>query len=130
MTRVTGRRNVLVAGTAALAMATGSLAAQAADIRGTVDFEGGQAIPKGQLQIYVDGAATGQKQAGAAPAQVESNGKATAIDFALPAPNLKSAAALEIVAQLQRADGWLLARGSAEYTPGAPMRITLFTVMY
>ena len=36
----------------------------------------------------------------------------------------------QIVARLEREDGWLLARGSAQIEPGAPVEITLFTVMY
>jgi hypothetical protein len=31
---------------------------------------------------------------------------------------------------LQRADGWLIARGSAQVQAGAPATITLHTVMY
>ena len=120
-------RRILVAGTAALAVATGGLAAQAADIRGTVDFEGGAAIPPGQLQIQIED--TGQQKAAPA-AQVESNGKAASVEFTLTSPEMKQSGAIEVVAQLQREDGWLLARGSTTYTPGEPMHITLYKVMY
>jgi hypothetical protein len=34
------------------------------------------------------------------------------------------------VVRLERADGWLLARGSARIEAGAPVEVTLNTVMY
>jgi len=37
---------------------------------------------------------------------------------------------LRIVARLERADGWLLARGNAKVTVGMPADITLFRVIY
>lgn len=46
--------------------------------------------------------------------------------FALP----EAAAGTEVEARLLRADGWLLARGSARLEPGTPLRITLYTALY
>jgi hypothetical protein len=34
------------------------------------------------------------------------------------------------VARLERADGWLVARGSAELEAGSPVSVTLNAVMY
>jgi hypothetical protein len=37
---------------------------------------------------------------------------------------------LQIVARLERADGWLVARGSARFEAGSPVYVTLSAVMY
>lgn len=129
MTRLTGRRDILVAGTVALAMTTGTVTAQSPDDRAIVEYEGGQPIPKGQLQVYVEDPGVAGKRA--APAEVATDGKTKEIEFTLGAASgARSAGPVQVVAQLQRADGWLLARGSADYAPGTPMRITLFAAMY
>ena len=53
-----------------------------------------------------------------------------AFDLPLPSP-IPGTAPIEIVAVLERDDGWLLARGSAMIDePGAPVTITLFKAMY
>ena len=50
------------------------------------------------------------------------------VAFTLAAP--ADAPATQVVARLEREDGFLLARGSAALEPGAPTTITLYTVMY
>ncbi|MBC9247632.1 hypothetical protein H4P12_13170 [Paracoccus sp. 11-3] len=135
MSRLTDRRAILLAaGTAALVATTGTVAAQAADIRGVVEFEGGTAIPEGKIEVYLDdpatGPATGDTARGqASKAQLASDGGMKAVEFSLPV-DPAGQSSQQIVAQLLREDGWLLARGSAEVKAGAPAKITLYTVMY
>jgi hypothetical protein len=47
----------------------------------------------------------------------------------VPAPAIASPT-LRIVARLERADGWLLARGSARFEAGAPLEVALRAVVY
>ena len=62
MKRPTDRRTVLkTAGAAAVAVVAGAVAAQSADIRGAVTFEGGAVIPKGHLEIYLEDTAIQDK---------------------------------------------------------------------
>lgn len=131
MKRMTDRRTILLAaGTTAMAAVTGAAAAQSSQISGTVTYEGGTAIPKGQIVISLDGKAS-PDTARTAPQPLESNGKSTAVDFAIPLPaRAANSAPAEIVVQLLREDGWLLARGSAALQPGKPVEVTLYTVMY
>jgi hypothetical protein len=131
MKRLTDRRTVLMAaGAAAVAAAAGPAAAQSTDIRGAVTFEGGAAIPKGRLVIYLDDTAVQDNAEGrAAKTRVDSNGGSKAIEFSLSPPATASPT-LQVVARLERADGWLLARGSAPLAAGSPVNVTLNTVMY
>lgn len=127
----TGRREVLVAGTAAIAFAAGAAAEQPNGIGGIVDYEGGKPIPQGQLQIFLDDPAQKEQRAAVAPTVIESGGKLTEVEFSVQPDSQRSISSpVQIVAQLLRKDGWLLARGSTDFTPDAPMRITLYTVMY
>ena len=133
MKRMTDRRTVLMsAGAAAVAVAAGPAAAQSTDIRGTVTFEGGKAIPEGFLEIYLeDTGIEDNARRRLAKTRVESDGGSRAIEFALSAPASPTASpTLQIVARLERADGWLLARGSAQVEAGAPVYVTLNAVMY
>ena len=136
MKRLTDRRSLLLSAgsTAAAAMVAASVAAQSPGIHGTVAFEGGAAIPKGQIRIAITGAAASDaaRSPAGTEARLDSNGKATAIAFQIPLPAARAAspAPAEIEARLEREDGWLLARGSASFTPGEAVAITLYTVMY
>ncbi|MBA4491331.1 hypothetical protein [Paracoccus sp. S1E-3] len=134
MKRLTDRRTILLAaGTTAAAAMAGTVAAQSADILGTVVYEGGAPIPPGRIRISLDGGSSSDAARSAAPASLDSNGKATSVEFAVPQPaaGARAATPVEVVATLEReADGWLLARGSAPFTPGAPITITLYTAMY
>lgn len=124
------RSMLMAAGTAAVFAVAGATAAQPTDIRGTVTFNGGAAIPKGHIEISLKDTASGKKAGGpATTAALESDGGARTIEFLLPADPAASPTP-EVVARLERADGWLLARGSAMVKPGAPVEITLHTVMY
>jgi hypothetical protein len=95
-------------------------------------FEDGTKIPEGRLEIYLEDPAVKDKaQRRAATTSVESDGGSKAIEFSLSPPASSTASpTLRIVARLERADGWLLARGSAQVEAGSPVQVTLNTVMY
>lgn len=130
----TDRRSILVAaGTAILTAAVGTVAAQSTDMRGTIDFEGGKIIPQGHVDIYLeDRAIQSDALSRAAKTRVNSDGMSKAIAFSVspPANATASSPTLQIVARLEREDGWLLARGSAQFEAGSPVHITLNTAMY
>lgn len=133
MKRPTDRRTILMAaGAAAVAAASGTVAAaQSTDIRGAVAFEGGAVVPKGQLEIYLEDPAIQDKtRRRAAKTSVKSDGGSKTIAFSLPMPSTTASQRLQVVARLERADGWLLARGSAQFEAGSTVHVTLNTVMY
>jgi hypothetical protein len=123
---------LLVAGTAIAAAVAGPAAAQAPEIHGTIEYEGGAKIPKGDIEIYIeDPAVQGHAQPRAAATQVKSNGGSKSMEFSLALPARSTASPTrQIVARLLREDGWLLARGSTQFEVGTPVHITLFTAMY
>jgi uncharacterized lipoprotein YbaY len=127
------RRTLLkIAGAAAVAVTVGPVDAQSAEIRGAVRFEGGAAIPKGHLEISLeDPAIQDDAQRRIASARIPSDGGSKTLAFTLPLPASSTAPpALRIVARLERADGWLVARGSAQFDGGLPVDVTLHEVMY
>ncbi len=133
MKRLTDRRRILfAAGTAAAAMVAGAVSTPAADIQGTIAYEGGGEIPKGRIAIHLeDTAPQAKRQSPPHDVRLTSDGGAKAIEFSLEmTQGLSPSPGQEIVARLERADGWLLARGSATFTPDAPVQIVLYTVMY
>ena len=132
MKRLVDRRTILLAaGTAAAAFA-GAVPAQSADIRGTVEFEGGMVVPKGDLEIYIDDPAVQDSDRQfAAETRVDSDGTSRTIEFSVsPLATPTASSSTQVVARLERPDGWLLARGSARFEIGSPVRIILYTVMY
>jgi uncharacterized lipoprotein YbaY len=133
MKRPTDRRTVLMAaGAAAVAAAAGPVAAQSTDIRGTIIFEGGAKIPEGRLEIYLeDPAIQDSARRRAAKTDIKSDGGSKAIAFSLsPSASATASPTARIVARLERADGWLVARGSTQFEAGSPVNVTLNTVMY
>jgi hypothetical protein len=120
MNRPTDRRTVLMTGVAAVAAAAGPVAAQSADIRGAVTFEGGAVIPEGHLEIYLDAPAIQDNaRRRVAKTRIKSDGGSKAIEFSLSAPaSSMGSPTLQVIARLERADGWLLARGSARLEAG------------
>jgi uncharacterized lipoprotein YbaY len=133
MKRLTDRRTLLIAaGAAAVAVTTGQAAAQSTDFGGTVTFKGGAVIPKGRLEIYLEDKAIQDKaQRRTAETHIESDGKSKAMAFSLATPaGLTASPTLQIVARLERADGWLLARGSAQVNIGLPAQVALSAVVY
>lgn len=133
MKRPTDRRTVLMTvGAAAVAAVAGSVAAQSTDVRGAVTFESGAVIPEGHLEIYLeDSADQDSAQRRTTETRVKSDGKSKTIAFSLTPPASSSASPTRrIVARLERADGWLVARGSTQFKAGEPVNVTLNTVMY
>jgi uncharacterized lipoprotein YbaY len=131
--RSTDRRTVLItAGAAAVAAAAGPpAAAQATEIRGTVRFDDGRAIPAGRLEVYLEDPTLADSARRVGETHLDSVGTARAIPFALPFPaDTAVSATLRLVARLERSDGWLFARGSARADPGASADIALSLVMY
>lgn len=128
MKRLAGYRMMLLAAaTVAVGAGAGADTARPTDAEITIDFEGGKAIPEGQLVVHLEDPAGG-RQTGA---KAESDGKAVKMSLSLPMPAaLDSTSPQQVVAELQRADSWLLARGSAQLEGDAPVAITLYTVMY
>lgn len=133
MKRPTNLRTALIAaGAAAVAVIAGTVAAQATDIRGAVNYEGGAVIPEGQIEIrFEDPAIQADMRDQAAETRVESDGKSKTIAFSLPlTASATGSRTLQIVAILERADGWLLARGSAKVEANASVHVTLNEAMY
>jgi hypothetical protein len=129
MKRSTDRRTVLIA---AVAAAAGPVAAQSTELRGTVTFEGGSVIPKGHLEITLEDPAIPDKaKRRSAKTRMESDGKSKALAFTLAQPaGLAASPTQRIVARLERADGWLLARGSAQVGTASPTQVALSPVIY
>ncbi|MBP1883897.1 hypothetical protein [Sinorhizobium mexicanum] len=133
MKRPTDRRTVLkTAGAAAVAAVARPVAAQSIDIRGVVTFEGGALIPEGHLEIYLeDPAIRNGARRRAAQTRIRSDGGSKTVAFSLsPLASSTASPTLRIVARLERADGWLVARGSMQFEAGPPVSVTLNTVMY
>lgn len=122
---------LVVVGAAALAAYAAPVAAQATAIAGVVTFEGGVKIPEGRLEIYIEKRAAGGPQRRLSETRVESGGGSEQIAFSLPwqerSPGHQG---MRIVARLERADGWLVARGSAPAPAASPVRVILSTVTY
>lgn len=128
MKRLTDRRTILLAaGAAAVVAAAGAVSAQSAGVSGTVAFEGGAVIPAGEVEIYIEDPAAHDD---AVRTRVESGGKSRTMDFSLPPTSSTASSGTRIVARLERADGWLLARGSAQLGIDSPVHITLHTAMH
>jgi uncharacterized lipoprotein YbaY len=133
MKPLTDRRTVLIAaGAAAVAVTTRQAAAQSAEFSGTVTFKGGAVIPKGRLEIYLEDPAIQDKaQRRAAKTHIESDGKSKEMAFSLATPaGMAASPTQRIVARLEREDGWLLARGSAQVDIGSPAQVALSAVVY
>lgn len=133
MKRLADRRAVLLGvATAAVAMGAKADTGPATGVEVTVGFEGGGFVPPGQLAVYLDGPG-GQEGARplAARTHSESEGGSREISVSLSLPaRMDMSSPPQIVARLQRPDGWLLARGSAQLDGDAPVFITLYTVMH
>lgn len=133
MNRLTGRRTLLLAAvSAAAAVFAGAATPQSTETRVTIEYEGRALIPKGDIEIQLEPSDALVNAAGrAATTHVPSDGKSKKVDLALNLPKgISGAPAVEVVARLEREDGWLLARGSALLEAGLPVHITLYTVMY
>lgn len=130
MKRLTHRRTILLAAaTAAIAASAGADTPHPTQIEVAVTFEGGGTIPKGELVVYLDGAVSGSAEDARANAQSDGGSRQMNVLISLPLP-ADGPLPRQVVARLQRADGWLIARGSTQVQAGAPATITLHTVMY
>ncbi|EHK74547.1 hypothetical protein SM0020_28325 [Sinorhizobium meliloti CCNWSX0020] len=87
-----------------------------------------------QAQCVVRARPTAKKRIGrldVAQTRVKSDGKSKTIAFSLSVPGSATASPTRrIVARLERADGWLVARGSIQLKAGAPVHLTLNPVIY
>lgn len=134
MTRLFNRRlalislAVLIGGSSMAETATGP----AGTISGRISFADGEAIPKGQIVIFLeqpDDPSTAVRSE--TDISVTSDGKSTAIPFSLPTNATTAGSSLTmVVALLEREDGWLLARGSTKINPGNPTDVTLYDVIH
>src|SRR3712207_688097 len=103
MKRSADRRTVLsTAGVAAVAAAVGPVAAQSADIRGSVTFEGGAVIPEGYLVIHLeDPAIRDNARRRVTTTRIKTDGRIQAIAFSLSPPaSATPSLTLQIVARL------------------------------
>ncbi|KQV40758.1 MULTISPECIES: hypothetical protein [unclassified Rhizobium] len=127
-----GRRAMsMTVGAMAFAAVATPAAAQSTDIHGAVTLESGSAIPKGHLEIYLEDPAVQGKARRSAQTRIKSDGGSKTIAFSLASPAGSTVSpALRIVVRLERADGWLVARGSAPLKLGSPVNVTLNTVTY
>ncbi|HEY5820198.1 MAG TPA: hypothetical protein VIU14_17710 [Mesorhizobium sp.] len=135
MARQPTRRKVLTTlGATALAAATEpSSAGGLVEIRGDVTYSTGGPIPEGYLKIRLEDPNGGSKaQRRIAEVHVKSSGAVDTEPFVLNAPRsrVEGSAPLEVVARLEREDGWLIARGSQHFRGSGPVSVTLNTVMY
>lgn len=122
---------------AAAAMAVAVMAAWpvggvASTVRGEVTFEGRAAIPPGVIELrLVDAAAADGSGRPATVTRVPSDGKSAEVPFALPPPaDTPVSPTLQVVATLERSDGWLVARGSAPVAAGTLVHVTLHAAIY
>ena len=131
MKRPSGRRVVLAGAVAAgFVAAAGTGTAQSTDVRGTITYEGGALIPAGHVDIYLEDPAS-EGIARAAEMRVDSDGKSKSIAFTLSLSETSNVSpTLQIVARLERADEWLLARGSAQFRVDSPLHVTLNAAIY
>ena len=134
-TKVTRHSALFAAGLAISAVSTNAVAvkSQPKAITGTITYAGNEAIPKGQIKVFLKDSETQSKsQVTASQTQLISTGKAKALAYTFAIPVKTTAAqVLLIEVRLERADGWLLARGS-EKVRGMrdPTDVMLYKVMY
>ena len=128
------KRRTLMLGVGAVLMARQAHSEPSPDIQVTLTFEGGNQIPKGSIDIMLEDPAMADKTARQNMTwRVTSTGKDRKIAVPVPVPSpvaRTGSGTAQIVAQMTRADGWLLARGSARFQTGQPIEITLHQVMY
>ena len=134
MKRPTDRRTVLMtAGAAAVAAAAGPVAAQSPDIRGAVTFEGGAAIPEGQLEIYLeDPAIQDSARRRVAETRIEER-RRVEDDRLFPVPRPPARQPRRRCGSLRAWSGRMAgcSRGAAhELEAGSPVDVTLNAVMY
>ena len=128
------KRRTLMLGVGAVLMARQAHSEPSRDIQVILAFEGGNQIPKGSIDITLEDPAMADKTALQDMTwRVISTGKDRKITVPVPVPSPAArtgSGTAQIVAHMTRADGWLLARGSARFQADQPIEITLHQVMY
>ena len=116
---------------AAVAMGAWPAGGEPSAVRGTVAFEAGAVIPPGVIELRLEDPAADMSGRHAAAVRVRSDGRSREIAFSFPAPaDPPAVRTAEVVATLERPDGWLLARGSAPLVKDSPVRMTLYAAIY
>ncbi|AHD08602.1 hypothetical protein [Phaeobacter gallaeciensis] len=126
-------RRTLLLGAAGFALTalTYRAKAQSEVVQGRLTFAGDAKIPKGRISISLSNPGQPDTSDPALEFDLISTGRAKRIDFTLSSAALSALSpTLQVVARLERADGWLIARGSTRLAAGARLDITLNTVMY
>ncbi|QUS57148.1 hypothetical protein [Pseudovibrio brasiliensis] len=134
-TKVTRHSALLAAGLMISAVSTNAEAvkSQLKTISGTITYAGNEAIPKGQIKIFLKDSQTQSKsQVTASQTQLISTGKAKTLAYSFVMPTKAIASQAQLVeVRLERADGWLLARGSEKVrAERTPTDVMLYKVMY
>ncbi|WP_040173496.1 hypothetical protein [Phaeobacter piscinae] len=126
-------RRALLLGAAGFALTalTYRAKAQSEVVQGRLIFAGDAKIPKGRITISLSNSGQPGTSDPALEFDLISTGRAKRIDFTLSSAALSALSpTLQVVARLERADGWLIARGSTKLPAGSPLHITLNQVMY
>jgi len=134
-TKVTRHSALLAAGLAISAVSTNAEAvkSQSNTISGTITYAGNEAIPKGQIKIFLKDSNTQSKsQVTTSQTRLISTGKAKTLAYTFAIPTKATSSQVQLIeVRLERADGLLLARGS-EKVRGMknPTDVMLYKVMY
>ncbi|UWR42398.1 hypothetical protein K4F84_12580 [Phaeobacter inhibens] len=126
-------RRTLLLGAAGFALTalTYRAKAQSEVVQGRLIFAENAKIPKGRIILSLSDPGQPGTSDPALEFDLISTGRAKRIDFTLSSAALSALSpTLRVVARLERADGWLIARGSTKMPTGSPIHITLNKVMY
>lgn len=95
-------------------------------------IRGQRGYPEGHVEIYLEDPAIQDKaRRRGTQTRIKSDGRSKSIAFTLSLPASTTASPTRrIVARLERADGWLVARGSTQLEAGTPVYLTLNAVIY
>ncbi|EEA96930.1 hypothetical protein [Pseudovibrio sp. JE062] len=134
-TKVTRHSALLAAGLAISAVSTNAetVKSQPKTISGTITYAGDEAIPKGQIKIFLKDSETQSKsQVSTSKTQLISTGKAKTLAYTFAMPSKTKDYQMQLIeVRLERADGWLLARGSEKVRGGETSTdVMLYKVMY
>ena len=125
-------RRALLMGTGAAVMLTAAGGPPPRDLRVFLEFADGSPVPKDRIEVFLrDPARPDDPRLAKAKVQVMGTGKDRRIAVDIPlqdAPDMTPT--LQVVAQMARKDGWLLARGSAGVAADQPLTVTLHQVVY
>ncbi|WP_405117430.1 hypothetical protein L0Z64_05705 [Phaeobacter sp. BS23] len=120
-------RRTLLLGAAGFALTalTYRAKAQSEVVQGRLIFAGDAKIPKGRITIFLSSLGQPGTSDPALEFDLISTGRAKRIDFTLSSAALSALSpTLQVVARLERADGWLIARGSTKLPEQAPRSIS------